>query len=195
MKYKCDVCDRIMKFQVQFEFHYKSKKHTKMVVKSTLYNIKNVTTPNEIVIQKFRAQRVSIPIGIRHVIYVSKNVDFLDAFTEITTSAILVENEKVVAIIDFIFFSNELINILTIEYNILYTVGGIVEQDKEKSGGDMVVFRWKNCYAEEFGIYKQTNKKGKEKNIKILAANLNTLSVQNNDQNIRRVEYSNIILD
>jgi hypothetical protein len=38
------------------------------------------------------------------VIYVSKKVDFLDAFTEITTSAILVENEKVVAIIDFNFF-------------------------------------------------------------------------------------------
>jgi hypothetical protein len=35
------------------------------------------------------------------VIYVSKNMDFLDAFTEITTSVVLVENEKVVAIIDF----------------------------------------------------------------------------------------------
>ena len=40
MEYKCDVCDRIMKSQTQLEFHYKSKEHTKMVVKSTLYDIK-----------------------------------------------------------------------------------------------------------------------------------------------------------
>ena len=104
MEYKCDVCDRIMRSQAQLEFHYKSKKHTKMVVKSTLYDTKNVTTPDEVEIQKFRSQGVSIPIGICHVIYVSKKVDFLDAFTEITTSAILVKNEKVVAIIDFNFF-------------------------------------------------------------------------------------------
>ena len=75
-----------------------------MVVKSTLYDIKNVTTPDEVVIQKFRLQGVSISIGIRHVIYLSKKVDFLDAFIEITTFAILIENEKVVAIIDFNFF-------------------------------------------------------------------------------------------
>ena len=72
-----------------------------MVVKFTLYETKNVTTPAEVVIQNFRSQGVSIPIKIRHVIYISKKVDFLDAYTEITTSAILVENEKVVAIIDF----------------------------------------------------------------------------------------------
>jgi hypothetical protein len=72
MEYKCDVCDRIMKSQAQLEFYYKSKKHTKMVVKSTLYNTKNVTTLDEVVIQKFRSQRVSISIEIRHVIYVSK---------------------------------------------------------------------------------------------------------------------------
>ena len=129
-----------MNSQVLLEFHYKSKKHNKMVVKSTLYNTKNIITPDEVVIQKFRSQGVSIPIGIRHVIYVSKNVDFLDAFTKITTSAILVENENVVAIIDFNFFSNELINILTNECIILYTAGGIVEMGKEKSGRDIVVF-------------------------------------------------------
>ena len=94
MEYKCDVCDRIMKSQRQLQFHYKSNKHTKIVVKSTLYDTENVTTPDEVVIQKFRSQRISIPIGIRHVIYVSRNVDFLDVFTEITTSAIRVENEK-----------------------------------------------------------------------------------------------------
>ena len=48
-----------------------------MVVKSTLYNTKNVTTPDEVVIQNFRSQGVSILIGIRHVIYISKKVDFL----------------------------------------------------------------------------------------------------------------------
>ncbi len=132
MEYKCDVCDRIMKSQAQLEFHYKSKKYTTMVVKSTLYDTKNVTTPDEVVIQKFRSQGVSIPIGIRHVIYVSKKMDFSYAFIEITTSAILVENEKVVAIIDFNFFSNELINILTNECSILYTVRRIVERGKEK---------------------------------------------------------------
>ena len=178
MEYKCDVCDRIMKSQTQLEFHYKSNKHTKKVVKSTLYDTENVTTPDEVVIQKFRSQGISIPIGIRHVIYVSKNVDFLDAFTEITTSAILVENEKVVAIIDFNFFSNELIDTLTNECSTLYTAGEIVERGKKKSGGDMVVFGWRSCYAEEFGIYKQTNRKGKEKNMKISAADLNTLSAR-----------------
>ena len=177
MEYKCDLCDRIMVSQAQLEFHYKSKKHTNMVVKSTLYNTKNVTTPDEVVIQKFRSQGISIPIGIRHVIYVSKNVDFLDSLTEITTSAILVENEKIVAIIDFNFFSNELINILTNECSILYTAGGIVERGKEKSGGDMVVFGWRNCYA-DFGIYKQTNRKGREKDMKISAVDLNTLSAR-----------------
>ena len=75
-----------------------------MVVKSTLYDTKNVTTPDEVVIQKFRSQGVSILIGIRHVIYVSKKMYFLDAFTEITTFAIFVENEKVLVIIDFNFF-------------------------------------------------------------------------------------------
>ena len=71
MEYKCDVCDRIMKSQAQLEFHYKSKKHNKMVVESTLYDTKNVTTPDEVVIQKFRSHGVSIPIGIRHVIFLS----------------------------------------------------------------------------------------------------------------------------
>ena len=47
-----------------------------MVVKSTLYDTKNVTTPDEVVIQKFRSQGVSISIGIRHVIYVSKKGGF-----------------------------------------------------------------------------------------------------------------------
>jgi hypothetical protein len=56
MEYKCDVCDRIMKSQAQLEFYYKSKKHTKILVKSTLYDNKNVTTPDEVVIQKFRLQ-------------------------------------------------------------------------------------------------------------------------------------------
>jgi hypothetical protein len=55
MEYKCDVCDKIMKSQTQLEFHYKSKKHTKMVVKSTLYDTKNVTTPDEVVIQKYKS--------------------------------------------------------------------------------------------------------------------------------------------
>ena len=105
-------------------------------------------------------------------------MDFLDAFIEITTSAILVENEKIVAIIDFNCFSNELINILTNECSIQYTAGGIVEWGKEKSGGNMVVFWWNNCYAEEFGIYKQTNRKCRKTNMKISAANLNILSVQ-----------------
>ena len=178
MEYKCDVCDRIMKSQAQLEFHYKSKKHINMDVKSTLYDTKNVITSDEVVIQKFRSQGVSIPIGIRHVIYVSKKVDSVDAFTEITTSAILVENEKVVAIIDFNFFSNELINILTNECSILYTEGGIVERGKEKSGGDMVVFGWRNSWADGFGIYKQTNRKGREKNMKISAVDLNTLSAR-----------------
>ena len=90
-------------------------------------------------------------------------MDFSDTFTEITTSVILVENEKIMAIIDFNFFSNKLINILTNECSILYTAGGIVEMGKEKSGGNMVVFLWRNCYAEGFGIYKQTNRIGREK--------------------------------
>jgi hypothetical protein len=55
-----------------------------------------------------------------------------------------------------------LINILTNECSILYTAGRIVERGKEKSGGDMVVFLWRNCYAEGFGIYKKTNRKGRE---------------------------------
>jgi hypothetical protein len=71
-----------------------------------------------------------------------------------------------------------LINILTNECSILYTAGGIVERGKEKSGGNMVGFGWKNCYAEGFGIYKQTNRKGREKNMKISAADLNTLSAR-----------------
>ena len=50
MEYKYDVCDRIMKFQAQLEFHYKSIKHTKKVVKSILYDTKNVTTPDRVVI-------------------------------------------------------------------------------------------------------------------------------------------------
>ncbi len=69
-----------------------------MFVKSTLDDTKNITTRDEVVIQKFRSQGVSIPLGICHVIYVSKNVEFLDALTEITNSTILVENEKVVAV-------------------------------------------------------------------------------------------------
>jgi hypothetical protein len=58
------------------------------------------------------------------------------------------------AIIDFNFFSNELINIFTNVCSILYTAGGIVKRNKEKSGGAMVIFGWRNCYAEGFGIYK-----------------------------------------
>ncbi len=42
----------------------------------------------------------------------------------------------------------------------------------------MVVFLWRNCYAEGFGIYKQTNRKGREKNMKTSAVDLNTLSAQ-----------------
>ena len=75
-----------------------------------------------------------------------------------------------------IFFSNNLINTLTNECSILYTTGGIVERGKKKSGEDMVVFLWKNCYAERFGIYKQINRIGREKNMKISTRNLNTLS-------------------
>ena len=67
---------------------------------------------------------------------------------------------------------------MTYEYSILYIVGGIVKNGKEKSGGDMVVFIWKNCYAEGFGIYNQTNRKDREKNMKISAADLNTLSAR-----------------
>ena len=40
----------------------------------------------------------------------------------------------------------------------------------------MVVFLWRNCYAARFGIYKHTNRKSKKQNMKIFAANLNTLS-------------------
>ena len=110
--------------------------------------------------------------------YASKKVDFLDAFTEIITSTILVENEKVVAIIDFKFFSNELINISTNKCSILYTTREIIKWGKEKSGRDMVVFRWRNYYTERFGIYKQTNRKGRKKNMKISTADLNTLSAR-----------------
>ena len=42
----------------------------------------------------------------------------------------------------------------------------------------MVVFLWRSCHAEGFGIYKQTNRRCREKNMKILAADLNTLSVR-----------------
>ena len=178
MEFKCDIYDRIIKSQAQLEFHYKSKKHTNMFVKSTLDDTKNITTRDEVVIQKFRSQGVSIPLGICHVIYVSKNVEFLDALTEITNSAILVENEKVVAVIDFNFFSNELINTLTNECSILYTAGGIVERGKKNSGGDMVVFGWRNSLADGFGIYKQTNRKGREKRQKISHVDLNTLSAR-----------------
>jgi hypothetical protein len=167
MEYKCDIYDRVIKSQAQLEFHYKTKKYTK-----------NVTTPDEVVIQKFRLQGVLIPIGIRHVIYVSKNVEFLDAFTEITSSAILVENEKVVAIIDFNFFSNELTNTSTNECSILYTTGRIVERGKKKSGRHMVVFLWRNSVADGFGIYKHTNRKGREKKQKNSAVDLNTLSAR-----------------
>ena len=89
---------------------------------------KNRRTPDEVVIQNFRSQGVLISIEICHAICVFKNMDFLDAFIEITTSIILVENKKVVAIIDFNFFSNELINILTNECSILYTAGGILKR-------------------------------------------------------------------
>jgi hypothetical protein len=41
------------------------------------------------------------------VVYVFKKMDFLNVFNEITTFVILVENEKVVAIIDFNFFTSE----------------------------------------------------------------------------------------
>ena len=82
------------------------------------------------------------------------------------------------AIIDFNFFSNELINILTNECSILYTAGGIVERGNEKSGGDTVVFLWRICYVEGFGIYKQTNRKGRKTNMKISAADLNILSAR-----------------
>jgi hypothetical protein len=74
------------------------------------------------------------------VVYVFKKMDFLNVFNEITTFVILVENEKVVAIIDFNFFSNELINILTNKCSILYTARVIVKKGKKNSGGDMVVF-------------------------------------------------------
>ena len=33
---------------------------------------------------------------------------------------------------------------------------------KENSGGDIIIFG-KHCYAEGFGIYKQTNRKGWKK--------------------------------
>jgi hypothetical protein len=59
-------------------------------------------------------------------------MDFLDVFTEITTFAILVENKKVVTIIDFNFFSNELINILSNGCSILYYTEGIVERGKKR---------------------------------------------------------------
>jgi hypothetical protein len=42
----------------------------------------------------------------------------------------------------------------------------------------MVVLLRKNCYAEGFGIYKQTNEKDRKKNMKISAADLNTLSAR-----------------
>ena len=42
----------------------------------------------------------------------------------------------------------------------------------------MIVFRWRSCYAEGFGLYKQSNKKGREKNMKISATDLNTLSAR-----------------
>ena len=72
-----------------------------------------------------------------------------------------------------------MINILTNECSILYTAGKIYSKNgKDKSGGDMIVFLWRNCYAEGFDIYKQTNRKGREKNIKISAVDLNTLSVR-----------------
>ena len=38
-----------------------------------------------------------------------------------------------------------------------------MERGKEKSGENMVVFLWRNCYAEGFDIYKQTNRKDREK--------------------------------
>ena len=57
-------------------------------------------------------------------------------------------------------------------------IGGIVERGKEKGGGNMVVFLWRNCYAEGFGIYKQTNRKSKKKNMKISATDLNTPSAR-----------------
>jgi hypothetical protein len=108
-------------------------------------------------------------------------VDFLDAFTKISTTAILVENEKVMGIIDFNFFPNELINILTNDCSILYTAGGIVERDKEKNVGDMVVFGWRNCYTEGFAIYKQTNRKCKEKNMKNFNCRFKHIKCTNND--------------
>ena len=59
-----------MKSQTQLVFHYKFRKHIKMIVKYTLYDTKNVRTQDEVVIQKFRSQRVSISIEICHVIYI-----------------------------------------------------------------------------------------------------------------------------
>ena len=177
MEYKCDRCDRKMKTQAQLEFHYKSKKHAKKDVKSIFYASENVTSPDEVVIEKFRSQGVSIPMEIHHVIYVSKKIYNLDAFKEITTSAILVENETVVAIIDFNFFSNELIDILTTECSILYNAGGIVERGKEKSGRDMVVFGWR-LTPKEFGIYVQSNRKGRKRIMPISAVDLHTLSAR-----------------
>ena len=82
------------------------------------------------------------------------------------------------AVIDLYIFLNEMINILTNECSILHTAREIMEMDKEKYGGDMVVFLCRNCYAEGFGIYKQTNRKDRKIIIKNSAADLNTLSAR-----------------
>jgi hypothetical protein len=118
-----------------------------------------------------------IPMGIHHVLYVSKKIDNLDALKENTISVILVENEIVIAIIDFNFFSSELIDILSTEYSILYKAGGIVDRGKQKRGGDMVVFRWRLTPL-EFGIYVQSNRKGRERIMPISAVDLHTLSAR-----------------
>ena len=88
-----------------------------------------------------------------------------------------------------------MINLLTNKYSILYTAGGIIERDNEKSGGNMVVFLWRNCYAERFGIFKQTNRKGREKNMKISAADLNTISTRTTTRvfNMLNTQMSSLI--
>ena len=42
----------------------------------------------------------------------------------------------------------------------------------------MVVFLWRNCYAEGFGIYKQTNRKGRKKIYKKFSCRFKPLSAR-----------------
>ena len=61
----------------------------------------------------------------------------------------------------------------------------------------MVVFLWRNYYADGFGMYKQTNRKCRKKIMKISAAHLNILNARTTTRicNVLNTQISSWIKD